>query len=457
MSTLSVRFNPPLTGALASAALFKEDPFFLVDVGASGGINSLWMALMPHLKAVGFEPLLAEVDRLNDQSPSPAIRYEPAFVCYKNYQNELPENAKLRYNNPFARSSTLRALDLCKIDYVQSVYNQGEEVKFTDNFVELDEFFSDAEKDQINFLKIDTDGSDYQVLLGAKNLLSRPNLLGLSVEVQFQGEVHDKANLFCNIDLLLRSQGFSLYDLDVYKYSRADLPKPFVYNSPSNTTGGQVIWGEALYFRDFGDKNYEEMWSITPTTSQILKLACLYEMFGLEDCSAELLLKYKNKIQDVIDVEQSLNLLVPQVPGKVITFSDHQREFESYVRRVLIEKSDSPQEIHVTERSEPEQPAVPTTMDASSDTTVATADTEASLNQSTLAELETLQAEIQTAKQKLNRVQTKLKHTREQLHQTRADLDRSHGRIAAMESSKFWQLRQQWFNVKKRVGLKADE
>ena len=60
MSTQRFLYNPPLTMSLVTAKLFKEQPFFLVDVGASGGIHAQWQVFMPYLRAIGFDPLLAE-------------------------------------------------------------------------------------------------------------------------------------------------------------------------------------------------------------------------------------------------------------------------------------------------------------------------------------------------------------------------------------------------------------
>ncbi len=44
-----------------------------------------------------------------------------------------------------------------------------------------------------------------------------------------------------------------------------------------------------------------------------------------------------------------------------------------------------------------------------------------------------------------------------QLDLTSAHLEQSHARIAAMESSKFWKLRESWLRLKRTLGLKAEE
>jgi hypothetical protein len=46
---------------------------------------------------------------------------------------------------------------------------------------------------------------------------------------------------------------------------------------------------------------------------------------------------------------------------------------------------------------------------------------------------------------------------RQMLEQTRLDLDLARGRIAAMESSKFWKLRRAWFQLKRAVGAAGTE
>lgn len=46
-----------------------------------------------------------------------------------------------------------------------------------------------------------------------------------------------------------------------------------------------------------------------------------------------------------------------------------------------------------------------------------------------------------------------LKQLRQQLHQSQTELTQAQQRIVAMESSKFWQLRQRWFQLKRKLGL----
>ena len=67
----------------------------------------------------------------------------------------------------------------------------------------------------------------------------------------------------------------------------------------AGTNGGQVMDGDALYFRD--------PLKLKLTRNQILRSACLFELYGLNDCSAELLIDREKEAD--IDLIACLNLL----------------------------------------------------------------------------------------------------------------------------------------------------
>ena len=62
----------------------------------------------------------------------------------------------------------------------------------------------------------------------------------VEVETQFQGWAHEDANVFSNIDRVLRAAGFSLWTSRSIRMSRADLPGRFVFQFPAQTHTGQV-------------------------------------------------------------------------------------------------------------------------------------------------------------------------------------------------------------------------
>jgi hypothetical protein len=363
----------PLTRQLAATSAWGPSDFYLIDVGASEGLGDCWQAYKPRFRALGFDPLVAEVKRLNALTVDPKIRYVDAFVTYHGYDELFPPQQRpggadaCPNTNFWSRTSSVRAMNLCQMDYTRERHNAGAEVVWSQNHVQLDDFIPRSDYPLVDFIKIDTDGHDYPVLLGADRLLSEGQVLGLSVECPFQGAVHEHANLFASIDRFLRSKGFALFDLELCRYSRGTLPARFVHNIPAQTESGQVHWGEAVYFRDLGDPAYEHTWR-SFDREKLIKLITLFELFGLADCAAELLVDRRSQFPNV-NIDQALELLTPQPsappvpesrpapprsrlarlfrrwnrhvlparetpPQPRVTFAEYQRRFEAMARAV---------------------------------------------------------------------------------------------------------------------------
>lgn len=319
-----MNYSPWMTQYVTEKGLLAHDPLTIVDVGASGGIANYWTAFGKFFKAFGFEPLIAECDRLNAQNTIENVAYFPYFIVPDN-QEVKAETGHIYASKVFRRTSAIRASELKKMDYIKEVYNDGKEAVFTDKEISLDRFFSSHPVETVDFIKIDTDGYDYGAIHGAEELIKSKQVLGITIESQFHGKPHPHSNLFRNIDRFLTDAGYSLFDLEVYRYSKRDLPARFACSIPAQTVTGQVLWGEALYFKDCAEG---QSFDLSPT--KLLKLACLYEMFGLPDCAAELLNAFKDKLSFLIDVEKCLNLLVKDMKVES-TYSDYIKQFEEKI------------------------------------------------------------------------------------------------------------------------------
>ena len=62
---MTVHDAPSLAMLLTEVGAFRDEPFTLIDVGCSGGLYEPAHDFMPDIRAVGFDPLISEVDRLN--------------------------------------------------------------------------------------------------------------------------------------------------------------------------------------------------------------------------------------------------------------------------------------------------------------------------------------------------------------------------------------------------------
>ena len=303
-----------LTRRVLEQRLWGDAPFFLIDVGCSGGLDKQWDVFGDRLRAVGFDPLASEVDRLNGVETRPSVTYEAAAVGCRAFDTEFPPTKRADPAQTFARSSTASVHARRRISYIQEVFNKSAPMVVSTRTVVLDDYVPADEHGQVDFIKVDTDGHDIEVVLGATGIMDAGGVLGLKVEVPYQGPRHEFANTFGNIDRVIQSHGFALFDLTTNRYSRAELPAPFVYDLAAQTVSGQAVWGDALYFRDLASPSYDAVWRYTATPERVMKLACLYEQFELPDCAAELLVKRGDFLAPATR-EEILDLLAGGEPG----------------------------------------------------------------------------------------------------------------------------------------------
>jgi len=230
-----------------------------------------------------------------------------------------------RTNDPFPRSSAAAAQQRLQTTYVQEMFNAGAPVVLADRSVTLDDYVTPAEHAQVDFIKIDTDGHDIEVVLGSEQIVNAGGALGFCIEAQFHGPTHDYANTFSNLDRFMRTHGFTLFALEAYRYSRTALPAPFVYDFAAQTISGQHLWGDAYYFRDLADPDYERKWPpYAVTRERTLKLACLFDLFDVPDCAAELLINRASLIDDGTRTE----LLDRLASGEAGSYAAAVRAFE---------------------------------------------------------------------------------------------------------------------------------
>lgn len=323
-----------LTERIVELGLWGSSPFFLADVGCSGGIDGRWRSFGPRLQGVGFDPLVAEIERLNTLRADAGMVYEAACVTSHNYEERFPsaernDRVASRDNQPFHRTSAFAAQGRTATSYTQQVFNAGAPVVLSQRHVTLDDWATQNQR-PVDFIKIDTDGTDIAVLLGAERLLSEGSVLGVRIEAQFHGPIHPFANTFPNIDGILRNHGFTLFDLSQRRYSRAALPDAFFGPRPGRTRTGQLLWGDALYLRDLAPADYEQMFAREVSSEHVMKLACLFDLFDLPDCAAELLTSRGNFLDPVVR-EELLDHLVSGAPGSYrARLADFDRDFTSF-------------------------------------------------------------------------------------------------------------------------------
>jgi FkbM family methyltransferase len=210
-------------------------PFVYVDCGARGDSGNALVDLLPGARYLGFEPDHEECARLNQQARA-RYQYFPVALG-------RASESRIFYvtNNP-ACSSLLMPDDgfwgrfqgcLPQIEVKET---QGVET------VSLDSYLPAAGLDHVDFLELDTQGTELDILQGAEKLLASC-VLGIRVEAEFSPMYQDQP-LFSDIDAYARRFGFMLFDLSRHRYRREHYPSDL-------QTRGQLLYGHAFYMKDY--------------------------------------------------------------------------------------------------------------------------------------------------------------------------------------------------------------
>lgn len=317
---MHINYTPTMTMLLVNESAFAREPFTLVDVGALGGIQGHWAAFGKYLRVIAFEPNEVECRRLQ-QTGDPRVTYLPFGLGARDearrlYIHRNPSSSSIF---PYTRSFTERFIGPETTEVV------GEE---TIHLRCMDDVLADV--GDIDFVKLDAEGAEHDIMTAGHKTLSSLNVLGLMSEIRFH-KGHSGTPVFWEIERLVREMGYELYDLELGRTSRKELPYPLLYDYRHDTDyqkkifggtiSGQVLGGDALYLRDYAVVK-------PPTTpTKVLKLACLFEIFEHVDSAAELILAFRTLLDPVINHRRLLDALVPTVRGQKLPYDEYVKRY----------------------------------------------------------------------------------------------------------------------------------
>ena len=286
----------------------------VVDVGARNNFEDHWKIYKDQIKLIGFEPDASECRRLNKKYGSKNKIFFPVALGNK---KEMRTFYVMRY----PASSGFLEPDLKWMGRFPDEQNLTVKKSIKMHTVDYDSYSKEAKLPVADFMKLDVEGFELQVLMGSK--MSLVDVLGVSTEVEFQKN-HKNQPIFCDVDNFLRSQGFLLFDATLYRHAKKSLPPISTAKEPGPTLNGQVLWAQVLYFRDpIGAINAGES-SKRWTKTKLLRLMSLMELFNLNDCAMELAEHfYKRRLFTPKELRLFLNLLTPKIDRRKLTYQQY--------------------------------------------------------------------------------------------------------------------------------------
>jgi FkbM family methyltransferase len=266
---------PEVASILAS---ILDDPLVVMDVGCRWGFADTWEQLGDRCSAVGFEPDAEECERLRHHYAD-----RPWVQIVAEALGAAPGPATLHVTREPGSSSLYPPLDDV-IDRHPRLEMQREVQAQRIELTTLDDWCARSGFTRADLVKLDTQGSELDILRGAQRMLETVDVV--QTEVEFN-PMYDGQPLFGDVDRFLRDRGFVLWHLENLAHHRQHgaritlSPAHHLYDFDEvrfTHRSGQLFWADAVFVRaDMTRPNATGDW---PTA---LRRACLAISLGLTD------------------------------------------------------------------------------------------------------------------------------------------------------------------------------
>ncbi len=253
--------NKVLKDEVKSLLAQENIDIHVIDAGARNGTMEV-PGLAQWVSAYGFEPNPEEFQKLVSGKTDLFVMYgvkAPPYKKLEYVQEALSEvTGKLEfYLTPGAGAAGLKEPDMTRLEEITTKGRSFEEnlgktvfegyKKFEVPCSRLADFSAKKNWNYIDYLKIDVEGSEYELLQGAGDLLKTTGVI--KAEVCFI-PFRKNQKLFSDVDLYLRSFGFDLLKYETHpmqvgykvrKTAQEYMPKKFA------DTHAQLLQADAIY------------------------------------------------------------------------------------------------------------------------------------------------------------------------------------------------------------------
>ena len=204
----------------------------VVDAGARYGLHPSWRDARDLCEFHLFEPEPIEANRLKIRyQNAPNISVHAKALAAKSEIRRLTVRSHLGLSN---LDTFDMDLSMMHPDFKSSAVETN---KVDVDAVSIDEFFTDA---RVDFLKLDAEGSDYEILTGARNILNA-SILGIRINLSFK-KYSENSKTFSDFDFLLRDLNFNLQRIE-YPERINKIQGLFPLSMDSGSLhGGDAIW-----------------------------------------------------------------------------------------------------------------------------------------------------------------------------------------------------------------------
>jgi FkbM family methyltransferase len=303
--------DPSVSAALEVASILSDlldEPIVIADVGCRWGFADTWEQLGGRCRAIGFEPDEEECEALRER-----YHDRPWVEIVAQGLGREAGTETIHITREPACSSLYEPLD----DVIDR-HPRLEPQRLADNqqieVVTLDEWCRRSGVERIDFIKLDTQGSELDVLRGAARTLD--SVIAVQTEVEFN-RMYEGQPLFGDVDRFLRDRGFMLWHLDNMSHHRQRGARSGLQSCNQlfdfdvarfNRRAGQLFWADALFVRaDVARPQPATEWR------EALRHACVTAALGLDDLAGLALdLHHRDLDGEVRETVEAIRAVLPE-------------------------------------------------------------------------------------------------------------------------------------------------
>ena len=278
---------------------YLHEPFIAIDVGVQGGPHTRWEFLGNCARVYGFDPISEVIEAL-EKSKGPNQFYRAVALGNEDGDREFNVSP-----NPYESSFYGPSPDTSSTGII-AVGRRKVEIR------RLDTLFTAGEIPPADYIKLDCEGFESDVIRGARNYFARSNVLCVFTETNFGVSPAYLRTPFVDICEMLSEHRLLVFDLAAARAARPSYiaararrpwPKPDILRDSPSPDIGQLGTFNFLFCRDYVAEAASPHHFLTfpgaalsPTVDKLIKSMINFELHGLMDCAVDLATHFRRQL-----------------------------------------------------------------------------------------------------------------------------------------------------------------